>query len=39
MRDVQAAIPGAELVVFDNSSHMASVHEPEAFMAAFERLP
>ena len=30
-------IPGAELVIFENSSHMAFAEEPEAYLAAVNR--
>lgn len=32
MQDMQAGIPGSELVVFEKSSHMAFVEEREAYM-------
>jgi proline iminopeptidase len=33
-RRYQSLVPGAELVVFENSSHMAMLEEPEAYLAA-----
>ena len=33
MADMQAGIPGSELVVFEDSSHMAFVEEREAYVA------
>ena len=32
-----AAIPGAELVIFERSGHMMFVEEPEAYVAAVRR--
>jgi proline-specific peptidase len=37
MADMQAGIPGAELVVFEESSHMAFVEEREAYVATLRR--
>jgi pimeloyl-ACP methyl ester carboxylesterase len=37
MADMQAALPGSELVVFEESSHMAFVEERQAYMAAMNR--
>lgn len=37
MTDMQAGIPGSELVVFEQSSHMAFQEEREAYMAAMNR--
>jgi proline iminopeptidase len=37
MEDMQSAIDGAELVVFEGSSHMAFVEEREAYMAVMQR--
>lgn len=37
MADMQAGIPGSELVVFENSSHMAFQEEREAYMATVTR--
>src|SRR4051794_2376572 len=34
---IAAGIPGAELVVFEHSAHMAFVEEPEAYRAALRR--
>jgi proline-specific peptidase len=37
MADMQAGIPGSELVVFEESSHMAFQEEREAYMATMRR--
>jgi proline iminopeptidase len=37
MQDMQARIPGSELIIFEKSSHMAFVEEPEAYRAAINR--
>ena len=37
MADMQARIPGSELVIFENSSHMAFVEEREAYMETMTR--
>jgi proline iminopeptidase len=37
MEDMQSAIDGAELVVFEGSSHMAFVEEREAYMAVMQQ--
>jgi len=37
MQDTQARIPGSELIIFENSSHMAFVEEPDAYRAAVNR--
>lgn len=37
MADMQARIPGSELVIFENSSHMAFVEEHEAYIATMNR--
>jgi proline-specific peptidase len=37
MADMQAGIPGSELVVFEKSSHMAFVEEREAYIATVRR--
>jgi len=37
MEDMRSRIPGAELVVFEDSSHMAFVEEREAYMATMNR--
>lgn len=37
MADMQRRIPGADLVVFEDSSHMAFVEEREAYMATMNR--
>lgn len=37
LADMQAGIPGSELVIFDESSHMAFVEEREAYMATMRR--
>jgi proline iminopeptidase len=34
---IAAGIPGAELVIFEHSGHMAYVEEPEAYRAALRR--
>jgi proline iminopeptidase len=36
-RAIAAGIPGAELVVFEHSGHMAFVEEPDAYRAALRR--
>jgi L-proline amide hydrolase len=33
---IHERIPGAEWVIFENSSHMPHVEEPEAFLSAVE---
>jgi pimeloyl-ACP methyl ester carboxylesterase len=33
MQDMQKGIPGSELVIFEESSHMAFVEERQAYMA------
>lgn len=37
MQEMQAAIAGSELVIFEESSHMAFVEEREAYMAVMNR--
>jgi pimeloyl-ACP methyl ester carboxylesterase len=37
MADMQAGIPGSELVVFEASSHMAFVEERAAYVATLRR--
>jgi len=37
MADMQAGIPGSELVIFEDSSHMAFVEEREAYIATMNR--
>jgi proline iminopeptidase len=37
MQDMQAHIPGSELIIFEDSSHMAFVEEPDAYRAAVSR--
>lgn len=37
MADMQAGIPGSELVIFEESSHMAFVEEREAYIATMNR--
>jgi proline iminopeptidase len=37
MEDMRARMPNAELVVFEESSHMAFVEEPDAYMATMNR--
>lgn len=37
MQDMQARIPGAELVIFEDSSHMAFVEEREEYVATMNR--
>ena len=37
MQDMQAAIEGSELVIFEESSHMAFVEEREAYMTVLRR--
>ena len=36
MGQIHERIPGAQWVIFEQSSHMPHVEEPEAFLAAVE---